>query len=101
MASLQIDIKYQSWIPGKESMTSYRSFILRVCTDEPTGKKSQWRYILLDSESQYRRGFTSLQQLFRALHAEICGETMVENAHIEISQAEEELLAINLINSAD
>ncbi|MCB0083296.1 MAG: hypothetical protein KDE47_20280 [Caldilineaceae bacterium] len=82
-------------------MTSYRSFILRVCNDEPTGKKAQWRYILLDSESQYRRGFTSLQQLFRALHAEICGETMVENAHIEISQAEEELLAINLINSAD
>lgn len=52
-----------------------KSFILRVWNDEPeVGKKPRWRYVLLDTETDSRRGFSSLDQLFITLYRKISGD---------------------------
>ncbi len=53
-----------------------RSFILRIRNDQKDAQQQPcWRFTLLDPESDLRRGFTSLDQLFAALSIEISGDT--------------------------
>ena len=56
-------------------MTNHRAFVLRVWNEEKDDQKEPaWRYVLLDAQTEARRGFTSLDQLFRTLYAEITGD---------------------------
>ena len=86
-------------------MTTYRSFILRVHEDEVTepnqAKQICRRYILLDPACEYRRGFTSLDELFHTLAAEINGDTLATNAEAGIICAVEELLRRQYVHSHD
>ncbi|MEZ4664377.1 MAG: hypothetical protein R2911_43150 [Caldilineaceae bacterium] len=56
-------------------MTNHRAFVLRVWNEEKDEQKQPvWRYVLLDAQTEARRGFTSLDQLFHTLYTEITGD---------------------------
>ena len=84
-------------------MASYQSFILRVRNDEPDATKKPRRfYILLNAECGYRRGFPSLEQLFKALCAEICGDALTGNMNnVDIIREVEEILSNSKTYSSD
>lgn len=80
------------------NVASYRSFILRVRNDEPDPQRPpRWRYVLLDPEREHRLGFTSLDQLFAALAAEIGDCTSVEKLQSVVLQEAEELLGTTYV----
>ncbi|MEZ4868128.1 MAG: hypothetical protein R3C14_42770 [Caldilineaceae bacterium] len=85
-----------------QNPTHIKSFILRAWNDEPDAQKPpRWRYVLLDTASAYRRGFTSLDQLFTTLSLEISGDTSAPCAHADIIREVEELLGIQFPPSFD
>lgn len=58
-------------------MANHRAFILRVWNEEDDDQTQPvWRYVLLDAQTEARRGFTSLDQLFRTLYTEITGDPL-------------------------
>jgi len=78
---------------NKKKANTNRSFILRMWNDEPDHRKPpQWRFVLLDSECEQRRGFTSLDQLFATLCIEISEDTLTESTNANILREVEEIL---------
>jgi len=76
---------------NKLQMTSHRAFVLRIWNEEKDEQKQPtWRYVLLDAESEARRGFTSLDKLFLTLYAEITGDQAVS----QLIKREETVYAI-------
>lgn len=72
-----------------------RSFILRIWNDETdTQKQPHWRYVLLDSDSETRRCFTSLDQLFAVLAIEIGSGSQPVQMQTDIVRDVEDFLDI-------
>lgn len=71
--------------------TTYRAFILRVWNEEKDELKQPiWRYVLVDAESEARKGFSSFDQLCLTLYAEITGDRAVG----QLMKQEERVYAI-------
>lgn len=58
-----------------QHISNTKSYILRIRNEEVDQQKPpQWRYVLLNTDTEIRQGFTSLDKLFIALYKEISGD---------------------------